>query len=220
MRILYFLSLFLCVSLSALAQKDAEVVSLYATTDDFVAGNKKEALLEVRKSGAAYFFTKNFLDIETKKKVKGGRSSWAIKRGEDYYFNMMYSDDVINNVFVKLEVVGRYCLAILDRETLNEVRAGSVNPYGGSALGLLANSSITWNKSMKDSTDEKRYIIFIDTSVIAPFEYSEKVGSRGSFLRKKKVEEMMKSVNMERKARDLSFEEVMELIKDENAKSL
>ncbi|WP_188929438.1 hypothetical protein [Dyadobacter endophyticus] len=214
-----YLFVFFCLSTSAWAQNEAEVVSVFPTTMDFLSDNKTEALLEVRSSGDAYFITKKILDIQTKKRIKGAGSTWAIKRGESYYFNMIYSDDFLNGIFIKLDVVGRYCLSLLDKSTFNRVKAGSVNPYGGGALGLLANSSITWNKALKDSTDSKRYIVFIDTKSIEPADSPRKEGSRGNLLTRKKVSELMKNNNIEGEAKDMSFEEVIALIKSENAKS-
>lgn len=211
---------FLSFSLSALAQKETEVVSVFATTTDFLANTRTEMLMETRDLGESYIITKQFLDTQTGKRIKGAGASWAIKRGEDYYFNMVYSDDILNGIYVKLNIIGRYCLSILDKKTFNKVKAGSVNPYGVSALGILANSSISWNKALTDSTDSKHYIVFIDTKSIEPRDFPRRESSHANLLSRKKVTEIMKNNNIEGAAKDLSLEEVVDLIKSENSKSL
>jgi hypothetical protein len=132
---------------------------------------------------------------------------------------MLYCDDMMSGIFVKLDVIGRYCLAVLDKKTYGQVKAKSINSYGYGALGLLANSSSGWSKSLKDSTASKVFIVFIDTQEFVPRDSPKHEGSRGYLLGKKKVSEMMKANNIEGSAKELSFEEVMTLIKNENVKS-
>ncbi len=217
MKLVYAFLLF-CLSLSATAQNEPQAVSLFETTNDFLYDIKTEALMELRTSGETYFVAKKILDVHSKEKIKGAGISWAIKRGEDYYFNLIYSHDIMTGFFVKLDIIGRYCVAILDKDTYKKAKASAFNPYGGSALGLLANSSTSWNKVVKDSADSKRYLIFIDTKLTEPKDFPRKESSYGNLLTRKKVAEMMKNNNVDGPAKELSFEEVIELIKSENAK--
>jgi len=95
MKIVFLL---FCFSLNALALAETETVSIFWNTADFLNNNKTEVLIEIRNSGDSYFRTKKILDSQTKKTIKGSGTPWAIKRGEHYYFNMLYSDD--NNYII------------------------------------------------------------------------------------------------------------------------
>lgn len=219
MRIIFLLTI-VCVSASTYAQKVTEKMTMYLTTKDFLSDNGAEVGTVVHSSGDSYFVTRGISYSETGKKLKGVGTPWSLKRGSDYYFNMAYCDDIVSGIYVKLNVVGRYCLAVLDKKTYGNVKSNAVNSYGYSALGLLANSSSSWNKSLKDSTESKMYIVLVDTHEVVPRDSPKNEGSRGYLLSKRKVAEMMKSNNMEGSAKALSFEDVIALVKLENAKVL
>lgn len=192
---------------------------LYLTTNDFLIDNKTDAAVVIHSSGESYMVTRGMSDPQTGKKLKGIGAPWVIKRGSDYYFNMIYSNDIMSGIYVKLDIVGRYCVSVLDKNTYGKVKGNSVNLYGMGALGILASNSVTWNKSLKDSTDSKRYIVFIDTKEIEPRDSPKNEGSRANLLGRKKVAEMMQHNNRDGSPKEMSFEEVIELIKIENAKS-
>jgi hypothetical protein len=208
----------LCISASSYAQKVTEKLTMYITMNDFLTDNRSEAAIVLHSSDDSYLVTRGFSDSQTGKRLKGIGAPWSLKRGDSHYFNMLYCDDLMSGIYVRLDVVGRYCLAVLDKETYGKVKSNSINSYGYGALGLLANNSSSWNKSLKDSTESKMYIVIIDTHDIVPRDSPKHEGSRGYLLGKKKVAELMKSNNMEGSARDLTFEEVLALVKTENVK--
>lgn len=219
MKSLYLFVLF-CFSLSAMAQNEAEPISIFETTNDFLYDIKKEALMEVRSSGESYFITKKFLDIQTGKKLKISGANWAIKRGPDLYFNMIYSDDMSNGIFIRLDITGRYCVAILDENSYKKAKAGARDLYGLSDLGFFGKSFNIRSRTLKDSADGKRYLVLIDTKLIEPRDWPRKEGSHANLLTKKKLAGLMKDNKLEGSAKDLSFEEVIDLIKSENAKEI
>ena len=213
-----------CIPLIASAQNNPELVSVFPTTVDFLNHESTEYLLETRTEGDSYFTMKDLLDPQSKKKIKRGTSSWMIKRGEDYYFNLIYTDDTMNSFFIRLDIIGRYCAAVLDKDMFNKAKA-DVNNYPfasfgamGSGMWALSNNLVGWNRSLRDTTDSKKYIILINTDERFPKSFPRNDGSVGNLLTRKKVAQFMENNNMSGEAKNLSFEQVIDLIKKENAK--
>ncbi|MCP4176773.1 MAG: hypothetical protein GY756_03325 [bacterium] len=197
-------------------------VVLYETSEDFM----NKIRLDVEATAILYEKSDKHLDIKkifnknTGKKIKNFKSVWAIKYNNEKYFNLLYSDNLKQKrVFVKFDIIGKYCAVFINKDTPKIVLKG-----GGKALalffglsGALANEIIKDFSGYKDENGNR--LLFIDTTKIEEglgYRYSS---SLGNFLNKKELKELtidipelLEKVN----SKEITFEEVVDLINSLN----
>ena len=79
--------------------------------------------------------------------------------------------------------------------------------------------SVKWGKAWLDKDGNKRRILFIDTLKYVPEAGSRNGGSLGNYLTRSQLTDMLEGHKIDiqdRKAKELSFEEVMQFINEMN----
>jgi len=220
MKSIYLSSLFILVSIFANAQKVKQPVILYSTTREFLNDNpiKTDVFAIVERFSANHFSVKKFSD-ENGKKVNGSMSAFAVKFEGESYFNLFYSTDINNpGCYAKFDIIGRYCAIIIDDKTPSFIRDGR-SYYPSSAGGALMKDSVKWGKAWLDKDGNKKRILFIDTLKYVPEVGKRNGGSLGNYLTRSQLSDILNEHKIDiqgRKAKELSFEEVIQFINEMN----
>ena len=209
-----------------------ENVSFYKTTDDLV-NEKPTALdkvillknkveddvnLDSIATKISVISAKKIIDKETSKKFNEGQRSWALKYNNSYFFNLGYSSDVNSwGNWVKIDVIGKYCLIIINPKSSLVRIIGNSN--GGLGLeGLLNKESVKWGKNFVNNKKENVKIIFIDTENQSDPFMSRYKGSIGDLLSRKDLKKLSKKHNTDFDEENATFENVIDFIEQLNSK--
>lgn len=189
-------------------------VEIFNTTKDFLDIKSSSAIAIIRKQSEQHIQISSIINPKTRQKVNRQNSVWVIKHKEDYYFNLFYSQDLNQQkTFVKLDILGKYCAAIIDKNSPNIVKT-SQTYYGGGLTGALIKESSTWGNNWEDKNEEKRKILFINCFNILPMTMAHNKASDGNFLTFNQLKILYpKLKNAKEKP---SFEEVLEIINELN----
>ncbi len=213
-------------------------VELYRTTNDFINNEfwtkdcrvilsnelKNVNLIDsIKKYGDTlkikpkFLQIKDFINKKTNQEFSNGRNAWALKYNNDYFVNLGYSVDLTNwDSFIKLDVIGRYCLFFVSSESyLNDI---ADNQYGLGLVGVLGNTIGKPKNSFVDKNNKKYSIHFIDTNELHKHGFGSKSFkvSISFLLTKRRLKKIIEKNNLELNAKELSFEEVIELFKGLN----
>jgi len=200
-----------------LAQNTEIPVRLYATSQDILLENAidVQAIAFVKQQSTTHIHVKKIVDPTTGKRIRG-IVPWAIAYNGENYFNLEYSNDLHQpNVFIKLEIVGKYCAAFVDDGSPEIVRNAGTN-YAFGLVGVVITESVKWNKNWETRYGFKRKILFMDTT--KKTSQGEVAATPGNFLSRKKVRDFLKEHYPGREDDELDFDSVAALIKTLNGK--
>jgi hypothetical protein len=202
-----------------------EKVMLYETTQDYLDNKPMRVQVGVliEEKSQQHITIKGIFDSKTGLIMKKELSAWALKYEGQNYFNLGYSNDVNHwNSYAKFDIEGRYSIIIIDENSPSVLNSSSVS-YGGGLAGVLMSESTKWGKNWRDSNGMKKKILLIDTKEIKPKSLSRNSGSLGNYLSRKKFHEIVnqsQSNLTEDKLKNLTYEEVIEMIKFANKNTL
>lgn len=170
----------------------------------------------INEDSDVHFVIKKFIDAKTGEKIKKGKNAWAIRYNNSNYFNLSYSKyDSAQGIFVKFNLEGRYCVVAIDK---NSPFMSPTEHYGPGVLQLiLAEEASKWHKKWLDKEGVKKGIFIIDTVI----ENSNFHSSSAKVLNAKRLKKLIKKNKLPidtKTLTELSFEEVMDIIKLANSK--
>ncbi|GAB7256487.1 hypothetical protein [Polaribacter sp. OB-PA-B3] len=198
-----------------------EPAKLYETTEDYISNKSVEAGILIKERSNQHIKIKGVFDLNTGIKIKRGMSAWIIEYNGNKYFNLGYSGDVNHwNYFGKLDIEGKYCAIIIDKNSPNILKSSS-NNYGGGLAGVLIGESSKWNKNWKDENGEKKKILFIDTENIRQKNANRNIGSLGDYLTRKQLQEITNEIGLnlsDTEIKNIMFEKIIQILKTENNK--
>ncbi len=213
-----FLLTFMCLVVQIVtAQKKEIPVTLYETGEHMLQKNAMDvqAIAVVKKQGTKHIFIQKIVDAATGKKIKGV-NPWALEYNGENYFHLAFSHDLNKpNLYVKLDIEGKYCATFIDDGTADIVlNADTQYEYG--LLGFGVSKAISGNKNWKTRYGYKRKILFMDTTQRRSD--GKLVPVQGNYLSRRQVKEMLKEHYPGREDEELDFESVAALIRTINAK--
>lgn len=167
MRILILLILFSSLTLTFLFSQPSDISAhYYFTTEHFLANQQSSEPVQfiLNAQGPEFIFIKDVIDPATSKSSKEGRKAWAIEYDGDTYIHLFHSPySRADGLFIKLDVVGRFCLAVMDEDFTAQHNKASPSTYGGGIAGVLMNYGDMWGGGFFDTTGAKKKIFITDT---------------------------------------------------------
>lgn len=204
-----------------------EPVVIYETTEDYI--NKKpmnvEAGILIATKSHQHVDLKGIFNINTGQKINKASSAWAIEYKNDIYFNLGYSNDLNHwETFIKFDIIGKYCISIIDDNSPNILKSTSSSAYGGGLTGVLIAESNKWGKNWKDKDGNKKKILLINTQEILKKSLRRNASSLGNYMTKKQFEIIIDEAKVlvtDENVKKIEFEKVLEIIKiaNNNAKT-
>lgn len=159
---------------------------------------------------------RKLIDPETGKKSKKIKIPWAIDSGSDIYFNLFYCNDMFSpGLYVKPDVIGRYCVFYTDTQALRLIHSNSPNTYGGGLTGVLINESRKWGKNWTDENEEKIKIFIVDTKDLE-LKLKNKNHALWKILTRKNLNKILNLDLSEERLENISLDEVKNLIIEKN----
>jgi hypothetical protein len=193
----------------------------YISTQDFANKTEYEKLVipKIKLEGDEFVRISKMLN-PSKKKDKLASTSWAIYFKDDYWINLRYSTEYQNpELFVKPKIIGKYTVIIINSETENVIQNGGTN-YGGGLQGVLMKESDKWGKNWEDMNGNIAKILIFDTSVADMRHIRGHRNSIGKLLTRKNINEVLHQELEKEQIKSLKYEQVIELIKQENLNTL
>lgn len=214
--------IFICSSLFAISFLGAQDIELpvhyYFSTGDYMEDklSPDQVLLIVRKQGDDYIYVREINDPLTGKKSDEGAKAWAIHYKGKTYLNLKYSQNgYAKNLFVQVDIKGRFCLAVMDPEFApvlekadsdgNMVIGGMSHPYDGSVGG-----------NFLDQEGIEKLIFFIDTkdlSIVLPYKANN---APVNLLTASTLKWLVGKENFKGSKKAYTVEEIVEIVEDVN----
>ncbi len=116
-------------------------------------------------------------------------------------------------MYLKFDIIGKYCAFIIDENSPNIIKNGG-GSHGSGLTGVLIKESSKWNKNWKDNKGKKKKILFVSTLDLYPY----KEGLRNAncnlanFLSRKELKEITKEKFPEIDIKGITFEKVINII--------
>jgi hypothetical protein len=193
-------------------------VGYYLSTGYFLsrAIHPEEVLLEVRNIGGDYIYARDILDPGTRKKSDDGNRAYAIAYEGNDYVNLKYSQNAyVPDLFVRIDLTGRFCLAVMDPEfepVLDKAAQNSTQKIGGmthtydAAIGGI----------FVDKEGKEKQIFIIDTkdlSIVIPYKAKN---APINLLSKSTLKWLVGKENFKGSVKDYSVEEIVSIVEDLN----
>jgi len=221
----FILLLFSCGAQKATLEeiKQSKPVHIYPTMLDYNKNTVSEKRLSVliKDSSKQHISIKKFIDPQTGLKDRKAIKAWGIKYNGNDYFNLGYSTDVNHwKSFAKIDIKGPYSVMLVDEKSPYILNSTS-NYYGGGLTGALIAESHKWGKNWKDKNGMKHKLIIINTFETPQNPTSYYIGNQGNYLTRKQIKKMIKDYNLPynpSKVKELTYEEVLEIIQTVNKK--
>ncbi|HEY0055271.1 MAG TPA: hypothetical protein VGB63_07940 [Pedobacter sp.] len=216
MKNIYLIVILLLSSIYSISQVKEASIALYATPSDFVHNRKAnvKAIAIIKDESDQHLSLKSIIDSSSRKNIKKVFTAWGLEYNGNKYFNLQHSSDLFHpQVFIKLDIVGRYSVAFIDDNSPKILRSRESTYYGvglaGAVTGVLVNESYKWNKNWFDKNGKQKKIIFIDN-----YEFNPK--AIGSYLSRVQLKKLLPSTDFETRVKEIPFEEIVEIIKSHN----
>jgi hypothetical protein len=207
-----------CLSTLSSAQTKEIPVHYYFSTDDLVQDrvSTEEIILEVKSMGPQFIYIKDVLDQFTGKRSERGHKAYAIEYNGHPYVNLLYSYNTKTpNLYVRFDILGRFCLAVLEENFLNSMFDSQ--PYSGGGLaGYSLQASVTKGGKFLDKEGNTKKIFIIDTkdlSIVVP--YTVKYAPLEN-LTKSALKWLVGKDNFKGSTSDYTVEEIIAIVEDLN----
>jgi hypothetical protein len=213
------LFLILLTSNYCLAQKDKQILYFESTSDylnnklsvDIVIPNK------IQFESDNFLRITKLLDSKTGKKSKQAGFPWAIYTDSTVYFNLRYAKGIQSpELYVKPDVVGRFCVIYANKETLRTINSFSNNYYGGGLTGALIKESEKWGKNWVDETGEKIKIFIVDTKKMELKHMRGYQNAAWKILDIKNIHEILELELSNDRLKEISLDEIKYIIEEKN----
>lgn len=220
MRSVYLLVfLFLYVIAPGQAQPKEISVNYYFSTGDYMEDklSADQIILEVIEMGDDFLYVKSFLDPVTRKKSDAAKA-WAVHYQNKTYVNLKYSNNAnAPNVFVQLDLKGRFCMAVMDSSFMESVDIAE--HYSGSPLKVYnPESRITSDAKYFNAAGEMKRIFLVDTkdlSIVLPYKANN---APIDFLTKDTLKWLVGKDNFKGSKKEYTVEEVIAIVEDLNGR--
>ena len=221
---LYFLTLLLVAILhiSLGAQTEEVLVQYYFSTDDFLQDNlsAETVRLQVKSMGSDFIYVRDIVDIITGKHSANGWKAWAIEHEGNAYQHLTYSyNSKAPGVFIRIDIKGRFCLAIMDEGSEDSMKSVP-GYYGGgminSAAIAIAESASKGVGKFLDKEGNSKLIFIIDTkdlSIVLPYKAKN---APAEVLTKSTLKWLVGKEYWKGSVSDYTVEEVKAIVEDLN----
>lgn len=195
----------------------------YMYTEDYSTNKKSAGPIDVivATRGTNYMLVGDCLDPVTNKRLKDGKKIWAIVLNDSLFINMAYSNASTSpGIYVKPEVVGRFCIAVMDQSFVSFHNKNSPNYYGLGLTGAILENSGMWGGTYLDSSGEKKKILFTDTKHLTYVIPNKGKNSGIDFLKPKTLKILAERLGEYKGSKDeYTTEEVISIVETLNARS-
>ena len=206
----------------AIAQTDKTEFQYYLSTSDFqnkVSG-KEKIVPVIKKQEKDYIKIPKLVDDQTGKRNKPANFPWAVKLDTTYYFNLRYSRDLQNlEVYIKADIIGKFCALIIDQNTSPIISNGGAN-YGEGLTGVLIKESEKWGKNWISKDGKKVKLLITDTSNLELKHGFGHSNSDWKLLSRKNINEILGLSLSEEDIKSLTFEDVKSIVLEKNTDDL
>ena len=209
--------LFLNVITSIQAQPKEIAVNYFFSTGDYMEDrlSADPIILEVIEIGDDFLYIKSFLDPVTRKKSDADKA-WAIHYEDKTFVNLKYSNNAnAPNVFVQLDLKGRFCVAVMDSAFMESVDIAE--HYAGSPLKIYnPETRVTSDAKYFNAAGEMKRIFLVDTkdlSIVLPYKANN---APIDFLTPPTLKWLVGKDNYKGSKKAYTVEEVIAIVEDLN----
>lgn len=195
------------------AQEKRVNVSLLGSVNEIISrpDSTQSAEAVIREEKGAVFYIKEFFEPGSAVKLKRAFDCFSFVYNNDVYFNLKYSKDMQEQkAFIKLDRIGRYCMAFLYDNQVSPSGGPGISIGGGLGGGIgVGLGGVSLSRAMQGSkhwTDQygkKRRILLVDT---------KSSGSQGFYLTHKLLNDLLEQNERARNSKELSFERVVDFM--------
>ncbi len=196
----------------------------FFSTDDFLLDNlsAETVRLEVKEMGSDFIYVKDIADIITGKHSANGWKAWAIEYEGNAYQHLTYSyNSKAPGVFVRIDLKGRFCLAIMDQGSEDSMKPAP-GYYGGglinSAAAAIAESASKGVGKFRDKEGNSKLIFIVDTkdlSIVLPYKAKN---APAEVLTKSTLKWLVGKENWKGSASDYTVEDIIAIVEDLNGR--
>jgi len=209
MKILYLISSSILTNLviysAKCTPKDTFNITIFETSQKFK--NRDSLTIDAYAVGfieSEYVIEiKKIINRSTGENVKESKFIWCFKYKNDFYVNLGYCNDIsMNSFFVKLDIIGHYCMASLPDYKFIPPSASNIFRYNNGTFGILAGNMSDWafhGKSVwKYDSKKKCPILLTDLSEkeYRNFSWLRNESALLNLVTKKDLKKIMKKNNM------------------------
>lgn len=221
------LLLILIINCSCGAQELLYNVEFFETSKHFRENKSIEhdSKMLVYDRGPNYIKLSKVFEISTNDRMKKLEKSWAIKYENEYYFNLLYSNDLNKSkLFVRIDSIGQnYCYSFIYKDgpkVISRANSRVTNQINMGALGVLLTTSFTkafrWKNAWSDKQGRKVNILLIDLTREAKKTRQRKKSSLGSLVTKPLLQRKFLNEIRAKRNRNFKVEDIVEIIESKN----
>lgn len=205
---------------SMIAQVQEFSTNYYLSTGNYMDGKSSDekVLILFRSMSDEYIYVKDILDPQTRKKSKDGNRAWGITYEGNDYINLKYSNNAYaQNLFVRIDIKGRFCLAVMEPEFAEVLDKGA-----GKSNAKIGGMTHTFDSAIGgiflDQEGHKRQIFIIDTkdlSIVLPYKANN---APIDLLQKSTLKWLVGKENYEGSLKEYTAEEIIAIVEDLNSR--
>jgi len=210
--------LLLIVNSAILAQDTLLTVKYYFSTGDFIDDrlSQEEVRLEVKEIGHDFIYVRNILDPATMKKAKNGSKAWAIAHEGNAYVNLVYSNNSkAPDMFIRIDIKGRFCLAVMDLDFLNSL-GEAVNTTTAGLPQYIVDPKDAGGVRFQDRDGNMKKIFIVDTkdlSIVLPYKANN---APAEHLTESTLKWLVGKENFKGSLKEYTVEEIIAIVEDLN----
>lgn len=200
------------------AQQKEVAVNYFFSTGDYIDNklSSDQILLGIEAIGSDFIYAKDILDPLTGKQSSTGRKAWAIAYAGNAYVNLVYSNNAnAPDLFVCIDMKGRFCLAVMDQEFMASLnKAIHYSRYTGKIYN--PEGRVTSDGEYFNEAGELKRIFIIDTkdlSIVLPYKAKN---APIDLLTQSTLKWLVGKDDFKGRKKDYTVEEVIEIVEDLN----
>lgn len=203
---------------SSIAQGKDLKVRYYISTDDYLADRLsiEEVQIETKDVGADYIHVKSIIDPATQKKSDDAAKPWAIQYEGKDYLNLRFSNGTVaKNLFIQVDLKGRFCLAVMD-PAFTKVLDDAVHSSQMNINGMNHPVDGTIGGNFLDEQGVEKLIFLTDTkdlSIVLPYKAKN---SPIDLLSKSTLKWLVGKENYTGSKKDYTVEDIIAIVEDLN----
>jgi hypothetical protein len=209
---------FIILSISGFAQNEKKF-NYFVSTSDYLKGNISEDSVQPKKvvfESEEMLKIPKLIDCKTRKKSVKAGFPWAIYIDSIVYFNFRYGQGILcPELYVKPNVVGRYCVVYANKDYAKQIINYSVNYYGGGLTGALIKESEKWGRNWENQ-EEKVKIFIVDTKKLELQHMNGYKNAAWKILDKNNINEILGTEFSKQEIDEISLQDIKEIIAKRN----